>query len=189
VRFVAFTNEEEPFFWTDEMGSSMYARSAKARGERIVAMLSLEAMGYYDDTPGSQHYPLCLDRLFVDWWGYPGTGNFLAFVGEPSARDLVCRAQRAFSLIDFPFEGVVGHPRLGIGWSDHWSFTRAGYPAIMVTATAPQRNPCYHKGCDRPGLLSYDRLARVVVGLAAVIEALADPAHDQSCAAGAGSTQ
>ena len=58
VRFVAFVNEEAPFFQTDAMGSWVYARRSRARGEQIVAMLSIETIGFYSDVVGSQHYPL-----------------------------------------------------------------------------------------------------------------------------------
>src|SRR5204862_456075 len=40
LRCVAFTNEEPPFFDTDQMGSRVYAQLAAARGDRIEAMLS-----------------------------------------------------------------------------------------------------------------------------------------------------
>ena len=54
VRFVAFANEEAPYFLGEEMGSFVYARE-RAAGVR--AMFSLEMLGYYRDQPGSQRYP------------------------------------------------------------------------------------------------------------------------------------
>ena len=62
----------------------------------------------------------------------------------------------------------------GIGWSDHWAFWQEGYPAIMVTDTAPFRYPHYHTPYDTPDKIDYDRLARVVAGLARVVVDLAD---------------
>ncbi len=53
----------------------------------------------------------------------------------------------------------------GIGWSDHWSFWKAGYPAVMITDTAPFRYPYYHSDEDTPDKIDFDRLARVVDGL------------------------
>lgn len=47
VRCVAFVNEEPPFFLTDDMGSRRYARAARAAGDDIRLMLSLETIGYY----------------------------------------------------------------------------------------------------------------------------------------------
>src|SRR5207247_5620606 len=41
VRFVAFVNEEPPYFLSDEMGSFVYAGRCKTRGDRIDAMISL----------------------------------------------------------------------------------------------------------------------------------------------------
>jgi Zn-dependent M28 family amino/carboxypeptidase len=169
VRFVAFANEEAPFFYGDEMGSNLYAASAQAQGERIEAMLSLETVGYYTDQPGSQGYPFPFS-LF-----YPDTGNFIGFVGNLSSRPLVRKAVGAFrASTAFPSEGVAAPSGIeGIHWSDHWSFWEAGYPAIMVTDTAPFRYPYYHTSMDTPGQLDYTGLARVTSGLAEVVGVLA----------------
>ena len=74
----------------------------------------------------------------------------------------------------FPSEGAALPSALpGIGWSDHWAFWQAGYPAVMVTDTAPFRNPHYHRSTDTPERVDYERLTRVVIGLEAVIADLA----------------
>ena len=169
VRFVAFATEEAPFFDGDEMGRNLYARRAHAQGERIEAMLSLETLGYYTDTPGSQRYPFPFS-LF-----YPDTGNFIGFVGNLSSRPLVRQAVGAFrASTAFPSEGVAAPSGMeGVHWSDHWSFWEAGYPAIMVTDTAPFRYPHYHDATDTPEQLDYTGLARVTGGLAEVLAVLA----------------
>jgi hypothetical protein len=166
VRFVAFANEGPPFFWSRNMGSAVYAKQCRARHERIVAMLSLETLGYYTDAPDSQQYP---SRMFG--WFYPTTGNFVGFVGNTASRRLVWDAVESFRRhARFPSQGAA-LPGLvgGVGWSDHWGFWQAGYPAIMVTDTAPFRYPWYHGAQDTPEKLDYDRLARVVSGLDDVV--------------------
>jgi len=60
----------------------------------------------------------------------------------------------------------------GVAWSDQWSFWREGYPAVMVTDTAFHRYPQYHTPWDTADKLDYDRTARVVIGLAAVVREL-----------------
>jgi hypothetical protein len=45
----------------------------------------------------------------------------------------------------------------------------------MVTDTAPFRFPEYHTAHDLPDRVDFERLARVVDGLFAVVEDLADP--------------
>jgi Zn-dependent M28 family amino/carboxypeptidase len=67
VRFVAFVNEEPPFFQTSQMGSLVYAQAARAAGDRIVGMLSLETMGYYSEEQGSQEYPARLPGSTQTW--------------------------------------------------------------------------------------------------------------------------
>jgi hypothetical protein len=45
----------------------------------------------------------------------------------------------------FPSEGLAAPAFIpGVDCSDHWSFWDEGYPALMVTDTAPYRYPYYH---------------------------------------------
>lgn len=169
VRFVFFANEEPPYFQTNFMGSLVYARLCRDRGDRIAAMLSLETIGYYSDEPGSQKYPAPYDRI------YPSEGNFIGFVGDLANAPLVREAVGSFRRhARFPSEGGALPGSLpGVGFSDHWSFWQVGYPAIMVTDTAPFRYPHYHTADDTPDKLDFDRMARVVDGLRWVVEDLA----------------
>ncbi|MDJ1172981.1 M28 family peptidase [Roseofilum sp. BLCC_M114] len=165
LRFVEFVNEEPPFFWTEDMGSLVYAKICQQRQDNIVGMMSLETMGYYSDKPGSQQYPTPLN-LF-----YPMQGNFIAFIGNFDSGDWVRQVVDSFRQhTQFPSEGAA-LPNLlpGIGWSDHWSFWQQGYPGLMVTDTAPFRYPYYHRAEDTPDKIDYGKLARVVAGLERVI--------------------
>ena len=170
VRFVAFVNEEPPFFWNEEMGSLVYAKACKARGDAIVAMLSLETLGYYRDEAGSQKYPPVVS------WFYPERGDFVGFVGNLGSRGVVREAIGAFrGAVAFPSEGAALPSFVtGVGWSDQWSFWQVGYAGVMVTDTAPFRNPNYHQPSDKPDTLDYGRLARVTEGLVAVVKKLAN---------------
>ncbi|MDC4223581.1 MAG: M20/M25/M40 family metallo-hydrolase [Candidatus Manganitrophus sp.] len=169
IRFLAFTNEEGPSFLTGQMGSRVYAREARRRGEKIVAMISIESIGYYSSEKGSQRYPFPLN-LF-----YPGRGDFIAFVGNIRHRELVRQSIAAFRRrTPFPSEGVAAPSSIpGVAWSDHDSFWREGYAAMMVTDTVPFRNPHYHRPTDRPETVDSIRVARVVHGLADVVRSLA----------------
>lgn len=165
LRLVFFVNEEPPFFQTDRMGSLVYARRLKATGEQVSGMISLETIGWFSDTPGSQHYPFPLSLL------YPDTGNFVAFVGTTGSRSWVRRVTGAFrDAAQFPSVGGSAPAFVqGIDWSDHWAFEQVGIPALMITDTAPFRYPHYHSFKDTPDKLDYDRLARVVTGLETMI--------------------
>ena len=172
IRFVAFVNEEPPFFTTDLMGSVVYARRCRARRENIVGMFSLETIGYYTNVPGTQQVPgpALFHRL------YPSTGNFIGFVANLRSRQLMRRAGGHFRRATcFPSEGVAAPTAIpGIGWSDHWAFWQEGYQAVMLTDTAPFRYPHYHVPSDTPDKLDYDGLARVVAGLGRTFAAIAN---------------
>ena len=170
IRFVGFVNEEPPYFQTENMGSWVYAKSCRRNNDVVMAMMSLETIGYYSDKQSSQRYPPPFN-LF-----YPSIGNFIAFVGNVKSRGLLKKSIKLFrSQVEFPSEGIATFEFIpGIGWSDHWAFWQEGYPGIMVTDTAPFRYPYYHTHDDRVNKIDFDRLARVVSGLNRVILRLAN---------------
>lgn len=164
LRFVFFANEEPPHFQTESMGSWRYARRCHERGERIAAMLSVESIAYFSDARGSQQYPPLLSPF------YPDTANFIAFVGNLASRSLVKQCAKSFARHSkVPVESAA-LPELipEVGWSDQWAFWRFGWPALMVTDTAPFRNPHYHTSTDTPETLDYARFALVTEGLTGV---------------------
>ena len=169
IRLVAFVNEEPPFFYWGEMGSKVYARAARSRGDDIRVMLSLEMLGCYSDAPGSQDYPPPLG-LF-----YPKQGNFIGFVSNLRSHRALHAAFSAFARhSDFPAERLAAPSFVpGVGWSDQLSFWREGYPALMVTDTAFYRYRHYHAPTDTPEKLDYARMASVVEGLARMLATLA----------------
>lgn len=169
LRFVAFVNEEPPYFLSGEMGSLVYARRCKERGDKISAMISLETIGYFSDAPHSQRYPSPILGI-----PYPKVGNFIGFVSNIRSRPLLRRVVALFRRhAKIPSEGAALPWFVpGVSWSDQWSFWKYGYPAIMVTDTAPFRYPYYHSSNDTPEKLDYDRFALVVSGMEKVIEDL-----------------
>jgi Zn-dependent M28 family amino/carboxypeptidase len=165
IRWVFFANEEPPYFQTPAMGSYVYAKRCRERGERVIAMLSLETIGYYSDVSGSQSYPIGFHP------GYPDRGDFLGFVADLRSAGLLRRALKSFrNATSLPARGAAAPALIpGVGWSDHWSFWQCGYKALMLTDTAPYRYPYYHTAEDTPEKLHYDRLARAFTGIAAIV--------------------
>ena len=173
VRFVAFVNEEPPFFFWDQMGSMVHARAARRRGDDIRMMMSLEMLGYYDQRLGSQRYPPCMG------FSRPSQGDFISFVSNWRSRKQLRRTVEHFRTHSgFPVEQAAAPGILpGISWSDQLSFWRQRYPALMVTDTAFYRNPYYHTPWDTPDRLDYEGMAQVAEGLCRTIVELAnDPA-------------
>jgi Zn-dependent M28 family amino/carboxypeptidase len=168
IRFVLFVNEEPPYFMTEAMGSLRYARALAERREKVVAMYSLETIGFYSSEPGSQHYPAPFGFL------YPDRGDFIAFVGMLGSRPLLQETIRSFRAhTAFPSIGGVAPGFVpGIAWSDHWAFAEQGFQALMITDTAPFRYPHYHQPSDTPDKVDSEKLARVVKGIERVIRDL-----------------
>ncbi len=169
LRFVAFVNEEQPFFMTHRQGSRVYAREARARGEDIRLMVALETIGYYSDAPGSQRYP----PLFG--YFYPNRANFVGLVSDFRSRRNMRRLARAFrEASNFPLQHVATFRFIpGVARSDHLSFWSEGYRAVMVTDTAFNRYAYYHSAEDTPDKLTYVPFAQVTTGLARAFSALA----------------
>lgn len=169
LRFVAFTNEEPPFFTTHEMGSQLHADNCKKRGEDIIAMVCLETIGYYTNEPNSQKFPHSAFGLV-----YPKVGNFISFVSNMESSALMKRCLNSFrKSVKFPSEGISVPSQIkGVDFSDQRNFWKHGYSGIMVTDTAFYRYPHYHEETDTPEKLDYDNLARVVTGLIGVVRNL-----------------
>ncbi len=169
VRFVAFVNEEPPFFMTRQQGSNVYAEAARRRGDDIRLMASIETIGWYSSEPGSQNYPP-LFNLF-----YPNRADFIGFVSNFSSRSAMRRLAAAFrASSDFPLQTAATFAFVpGVSWSDHRSFWRQGYRAVMITDTAFYRYRHYHQPSDTPDKLAYSELARVTAGLFAAFSELA----------------
>ncbi|MGX9220724.1 M28 family peptidase [Massilia varians] len=173
VKFVFFVNEEPPWFIDEEMGSMQHARDLKKNGHNVEGALILETIGWYSQAHNSQKLPPGLERH------YPSTGNFIAFVGTLESSALVRQALAAFKAqSDFPAEGLAAPAHvMGVTLSDHSSYNRHGYPALMITDTAFLRYPYYHTAEDTPDKLDYASMARVVKGLARTMESLAGAAR------------
>jgi len=170
LRLAAFCPEEPPAYRTKNMGSYVYAESLKKNGVRLIGMICLEMIGYFTDVPGSQSYPLPFMNTF-----YPKEGNFIAIVGNLRSAKWTRKVRDAFSSgTDLPVE-ILNAPAImvGIDFSDHWSFNKFGYPAVMVTDTAFYRTPFYHRPTDLPETLDYTRAAKVVDGLTTAVRLLA----------------
>lgn len=171
IRMVLFVNEEPPYFHTSKMGSRVWAEEAHRRGAKVIGMLSLETIGFYSDAPESQKYPFPMSAF------YPDRGQFLGFIGNVESGDFVRDAVGTFrEVATLPSEGAaLPEHTTGVDWSDHASFWRFGWPAVMVTDTAPFRYPHYHTRHDRPDQVDAGALARAVVGLEHVVRSLAGP--------------
>ncbi len=173
LRFVAFANEEPPYFHTEDMGSEVHARGCRERGEKIQGMLCLEMVGYFSDNPQSQRPPSELPR-WLSWW-FPRRGDFLAAVGNIRSARLCWQFRRGFkrgSRLRL-FSIVLPERFASIRLSDNSSFWDYGYPALMLTDTSFLRNPHYHRASDRPETLDYRRMEQVAAGTASAISRLA----------------
>ena len=167
IRFVAFALEEWPVYRSSAMASYQYARSLKEKNEQVEGMICLEMLGFFSDAGNSQLYPFPL----MNRW-FPKTGNFIALVGNRKSKRFTRRIASDFKKSTDLACITLNAPALvvGIDFSDHWSFNKFGYPALMVTDTAFYRNPHYHAPTDLPETLDFERMAKVVQGLTASLE-------------------
>jgi Zn-dependent M28 family amino/carboxypeptidase len=170
IRFVAFPHEEPPYFYTHRMGSRQYARTLKESGENIFAMLTLEMIGYAGKGY-KQLYPAPLLRILGR---YPRDGNFIALVSNLRSTPVLLMVRKAMR-----HRGSVGVESLSapgfippLFLSDHSSFWKYGFPALMITDTAFLRNPHYHSSTDTADTLNYDFLANVIDAVYAAVLAL-----------------
>ena len=153
------------------MGSAVHARSLIAQRSHVRAVITLETIGFYRDTPGSQTYP---DPIMAQRYG--DKADFLALVGRPEDAALMARIAPAFAGL-IRLETIAAPASVtGIAFSDHRSYWPHGFHAVMLTDTAFFRSDNYHTAADTPDTIDYVRLARVVDGVERAVRALAEEA-------------
>lgn len=170
VRFVAFVNEEPPYFNGPDMGSVVYATNMKKAGKTMHGMICLESIGYYSEEPGSQTVPELLKPLFPY-----DKGDFIGFFSNMASLPLLKETIAAFrTAAQLPSEGLAASSLIpALNFSDHASFYPHQYPAIMVCNSAFMRNPNYHTKSDTPDTLDWTRFTKLVGGLSGAIMEMA----------------
>jgi Zn-dependent M28 family amino/carboxypeptidase len=161
LMLVAYTNEEPPFFGSEEMGSAIHASALAREHRRVKGMICLEMIGYYTQ---EQSWPTPLFSLL-----YPTRGDFIAVAGGWRDRGLTRQVKRgiigAGGIAVVSFTG----PRETSDASDQRNYWSHGWLAVMVTDTAFLRNPNYHTTRDTAATLDYQRMAAVVNGVFNVV--------------------
>jgi Zn-dependent M28 family amino/carboxypeptidase len=159
IDFVAYTLEEPPFFKTEKMGSYVHAKSLFDSNVKIKGMICLEMIGYFNDEPESQEYPLG----FLKWF-YGNKGNFVTVVGKfgdgKFGRSIKNLMKKQKLIITKSFKGPASLP--GVDFSDHLNYWKFNYKAVMVTNTAFYRNKNYHKTTDIIETLDIGRMGLVI---------------------------
>ncbi len=172
IELVAYANEEPPWFGSKDMGSWRHAKSLKDAGDKVIAMICLEMIGYFSDAPGSQEYPLDVMKIL-----YPSRGNFLAVVSGLDSAGLAREVKEAMKKkTDYPIVQFSMPMRKdsGVDLSDHRNYAALGMPAVMVTDTAFMRNKEYHTPRDTADKLDYGKMEQAVKGLFEVVRSLDD---------------
>jgi hypothetical protein len=128
----------------------------------VRAAISLESLGFFRDQEGTQHFPAPgMSAL------YSTRANYLAVVGNLGQIGLTRRVKAAMkSASPLPIFSINAPMAIqGIDFSDHLNYWKFGYPAVMITDTAFNRNSNYHTKTDTAETLDYPRLAQATAGV------------------------
>lgn len=171
IELVAYNTEEPPFFGGEDMGSWHHATSMKENKVDLKAVIVLEMIGYFSDEEDSQGLPIAILHAI-----YPSTGNFIAVIGNFESVPLTVLVEKAMrnGSDELPVHSLnAPQNMLGIDLSDHRNYWKHGFPAVMVTDTAFNRNENYHRPTDTWDTLDYDRMAIVADQVYAALFAIA----------------
>lgn len=166
IEFVAYANEEPPFFATSSMGSAFHAKSLSDGKIKVAGMICLEMIGYFSEEPKSQDYPIGLLHAF-----YPDKGNFIAVVGKIGQGGIVRSVKKNMKRGSEIAVVSINAPAslVGVDFSDHRNYWPYNYDAVMITNTSFYRNKNYHEQTDSIETLNFDKMAEVVRGVAYAI--------------------
>jgi hypothetical protein len=159
IDFVAYSLEEPPFYGTKEMGSYVHAKSLFDQQIEIKGMICLEMIGYFNDKPNSQDYPVGILS-----WFYGNKGDYITVVQKPNNGRFGLKVKELMIKQDLlPTKSFIGPKKLpGIDFSDHRNYWKFGYNAVMITNTAFYRNKNYHETTDTMETLDLNRICKVI---------------------------
>lgn len=159
VDFVAYTLEEPPFFRTEQMGSFIHASYLFNNKIPVKGMVCLEMIGYYNEEPDSQDYPISGMSLI-----YGNKADFITVVqhkNSGSFSEAIAASMKSQKLIRT--ESFKGNSLLpGVDFSDHLNYWNLDYDAVMITNTAFYRNKNYHNHGDTIETLNLYKMGLVV---------------------------
>jgi Zn-dependent M28 family amino/carboxypeptidase len=173
IRFVAYANEEPPFYRTDAMGSRVHARALvkEIPKEKIIGMISLETLGCYSSRVNRKRAAAVAPGAV----GLPDSCDYVAFLSTFTGKAFSASCAGEFSKkcrfqvrpVAFPYITNV------VSWSDDWSYMKEGLPSFAVTDTAFLRCDDYHESGDTAEKLDYPQFAEVTLGLRDMFRELA----------------
>jgi len=159
IDFVAYSLEEPPFFATDFMGSNIHAKYLFDNKIAVKGMICLEMIGYFNDKPNSQDYPVG----FLSWF-YGKKGDYITVVQKfwngKFGNDVMRLMKKSKLLPTKSFKGPSTLP--GVDFSDHRNYWKYGYSSVMISNTAFYRNKNYHEKTDKIETLDFKRLALTI---------------------------
>ena len=160
IEFVAYNLEEPPFFRTENMGSFIHAKSLSDAETPVYGMVCLEMIGYFDDNPNSQSFPVEeLKNVFGD------VGNFILLAKHTETGEFVRKFSENFTEnASIVTKSIEASPKevQGIDFSDHLNYWKLDYDALMITDTAFFRNRNYHKSSDTMEKLDIPKMMKVI---------------------------
>ena len=170
LRCVAFTLEEPPFFTTELMGSMVNARNCKKKREKIECMITFEMVGY-GHRRCRQDYPINHNHR-----DFPPCGDYISVISLPSYSEYVYLLKkiyngRAKNKI-YEYIGPASVP--GMDLSDHGSFIKSGFPAVMISDTGFYRNKNYHTPGDTFDTINFKFLTETIYDSSRTIGELLD---------------
>ena len=169
IDLVAYSLEEPPNFKRESMGSYVHAKRLYDSKVDIKLMISLDMIGYFDENPNTQHFPIGLMKLF-----YPDKANFIAVISNYQNYFSGVKVKRLLSKNSSIKVCQFSGPSIleGIDFSDHLNFWKFGYDAVFISDTAFYRNQNYHKKTDTIETLNFELLSELVKGIHLTIKQL-----------------
>lgn len=162
IDLVAYSLEEPPYFRTPYMGSAVHAASLAKDKVKVLLMISLDMIGYFSET-GKPH-------RFVSSFIKPGTvipGNTTCILGKEGEEKITGALKKHMTQNSSIAVLALNLPpgTRGLGFSDHRSYWKHNYPAVMITNFMVCPNFNYHKPTDTIEKLNFEKVAEIVKGL------------------------
>lgn len=163
VILVAYPYSYDQDYRLENSGSYLHALELKKSGKNVRLMVSLDSVGRFNESQGSQRHPYKFMQLF-----YPDKGNYINLTGRLQDFNEVRKLKQSFrNATSLPiFSQNLPESFSKAKSLDYKNYWRQGFPAVLISDTANLRKVDETLYQQR---LNYRKMAMLVQGLYQVV--------------------
>ena len=177
IELVGYATEEPPYYTSKPgkltMGSDVHSKMLKDNNIDVAFMISLDQIGYFSYKEGSQRFPFpgLEEKAGSDKGDFIGLFSYNKYEKIVQALENGMKSGTQLAIHSWVSSEDSIRSVIPSDCNNYWL---RGFPAVLITDTAPYRGDHRHSKRDKEKIMRYSQMRSVVGGLAYTIYKIAN---------------